>query len=589
MTASAWTFEATLASCQRTGEKNIVSHSNLNNGIITQQAAWVLAVLVVMAPPLVVAAGKQNASPPPKAAPAKPAPARPVNTPANTPAPPRQVNNPAANGRAAPSPITMDNRQAPRTPTKPGPGAAANPISSGVKPQEPTPNHPVTTVLPGGAVHTRNPDGSTRTVVANKGMIIEHPRAGVPPRVVVNRPDGGQILSQGDHGYVQRPFAFRGQPFARRAMYEHGRVYNQYYAHYQFHGAYLDAYRPGHYYSDGFYRWAGRPWGAPIHYNWGWRSDPWAGYYGYYFAPAPVYAGPSLWLADYLIAASLQASYVAQTTGPAPGYTALTPGVQQQIANEVQRQLQVENAEAQANAHGQVPSGPTGVAALFNDNQPHVFVAGVDLSLQDQSGRPCQISQGDVLQVRSMPAPNIATVDAVVVASKGGPDCVAASSVSVSLTDLQEMQNHMREVSDEGFRELQAKQGQDGIPSAPPEATSAPVAGAFVDAAPAPDTNVAAAITAQNNDASQAEQGAVVAGLRQVNLTQSPAPAPAQSTDQAAGGASVTISRGQSMADVTGIVGQPDFIKNLGARQVYVYRSPPMQVTFVNGRVANIQ
>src|ERR1035438_5206734 len=95
-------------------------------------------------------------------------------------------------------------------------------------------------------------------------------------------------------------------------------------------------YFPSYYYGAAFYGWAYNPWVNPIAYGWGWGGNPWYGYYGAYFTPYPVYAAPSLWLTDYLIANSLQAAYQAQVnaaalSNPAP----LTPETKQLIADEV--------------------------------------------------------------------------------------------------------------------------------------------------------------------------------------------------------------------------------------------------------------
>jgi len=39
-------------------------------------------------------------------------------------------------------------------------------------------------------------------------------------------------------------------------------------------------------------------------------------------------------------------------------------------------------------------------------------------------------------------------------------DCQSGKAVQVALADLQEMQNHMREMLDKGLGELQTRQGQ---------------------------------------------------------------------------------------------------------------------------------
>ena len=102
------------------------------------------------------------------------------------------------------------------------------------------------------------------------------------------------------------------------------------------------------------------PFVAPVPYAWGWGiGTPWFGFYGGYFAPYPVYASPAFWLTDYLISQSLAAEYQAQmaaqaAANPPPprgvpqGQVALTPDVKQAIADEVRRQMALENAEAQS-------------------------------------------------------------------------------------------------------------------------------------------------------------------------------------------------------------------------------------------------
>ena len=151
----------------------------------------------------------------------------------------------------------------------------------------------------------------------------------------------------------------------------------------------------------------------------------------------------------------------------------------------------------------------------MSDGRPHVFVAGSDLDLVDASGRECMVTQGDVVQVQTPPAPDAVQANAIVLASKGGNECAPASTVTVALTDLQEMQNHMRETIDQGMADLQAKQGKGGLPAAPAADRGAPVDAGFAAGAPPPDSNAGAEITAQAGAADQAEKedaGAAVAG-----------------------------------------------------------------------------
>jgi hypothetical protein len=52
-------------------------------------------------------------------------------------------------------------------------------------------------------------------------------------------------------------------------------------------------------------------------------------------------------------------------------------------------------------------------------------------------------------------------------------------------------------------------------------------------------------------------------------------------------GTSKTIALGQTKDEVVGILGQPQKIANLGAKEIYYYAD--MKVTFVNGKVSNVE
>ena len=71
-------------------------------------------------------------------------------------------------------------------------------------------------------------------------------------------------------------------------------------------------------------------------------------------------------------------------------------------------------------------------------------------------------------------------------ASKGGKECAKGDTVSVTMADLQDMQNHMRETIDQGMGELQAKQGKGGLPALPPSANVPPAKTMLAMDAPPP-------------------------------------------------------------------------------------------------------
>jgi hypothetical protein len=402
-------------------------------------------------------------------------------------------------------------------------------------------------------------------------------------RVVVERPDHSRIFAErGGRGYVQHPYMFHGHEFAQRTYWDHGHAYARYYGRYPYHGVYLEVYAPVRFYPVGFYGYAYSPWVRPVPYGWGWGGSPWYGYYGGYFTPYPVYASPAFWLTDYLIATSLQAAYAAQmqananAAAAAAGAPPLSEDVKAQIADEVKYDVQQENLAAQANtSNPQAPPPDTGVAALMGDGRPHVFVAGSDLDLVDASGRECMVTQGDVVQVQTPPAPDAVQANAIVLASKGGNECAPAATVTVALTDLQEMQNHMRETIDQGMADLQAKQGKGGLPAAPAADRGPPVDAGFAAGAPPPDANAGAEITAQTGAADQAEKedaSAAVAGGAGGAGPAGPPP---------------TIALGQTTDQVVSAIGQPTRIVDLGAKKIYTY--PDMKITFMNGQVSDVQ
>ena len=403
-------------------------------------------------------------------------------------------------------------------------------------------------------------------------------------RVVVERPDHSRVFAErGGRGYVQHPYMFHGHEYAQRTYWDHGHAYARYYGRYPYHGVYLEVYAPVRFYPVGFYGYAYTPWATPVPYAWGWGGNPWYGYYGFYFNPYPVYAGPAFWLTDYLIATSLQAAYAAQAQANANAAAAaaasgpvLTADVKAQIADEVKYDVQQENLAAQANAaNAQAAPADTGVAALMSDGRPHVFVAGSDLDLVDASGRECMVTQGDVVQVQSAPAPDAVQANAIVLASKGGNECAAASTVTVALTDLQDMQNHMRETIDQGMAEMQAKGGKSGLPAVPAADRAPPVDAGFAAGAPPPDSNAQAEITAQAGAADAAEKedanAAVAAG----------------SAGEGPSGPPPTIALGQTTDQVTAAIGQPTRIVDLGAKKIYSY--PDMKIIFQNGKVSDVQ
>ena len=486
----------------------------------------------------------------------------------------------------------------------PGPGGGAAAHSSFAGHPAPANSHEMHAAN-GAAVRTRA-DGSRSDVHDPKrGMDIHHGLSG-NRRVAVERGDHSRIVSErGGRGYVQHPYNFHGHEYGHRTYYAHGRAYDRFYGRYGYHGHYYDVYAPRAFYPYGFYGYAYAPWAVPVPYVW--APAPWVAPYAAFYAPYPVYPAPAFWLADFVFAASLAAAYEAgHNAAAASAYlepdgaaypmlamfsasignflvspaeaaaapTALTPEVKQQVSDEIKQLVQQEGDEAKTGGqNAEADPGADSVMKLLGDNRPHVFVAGSDLDLVSASGNECAISQGDVLRVASPPVGDAETLSAAVLASKGGKECAANASVTIALSDLQDMHNHMRESIDDGLAELQKKQGTGGIPAAPAGAAGAPVAAAFAKDAPPPEANVAGEVAQQAKEADAAEQ----------DVAQEVAAAPA-------GGAAVgpvNISMGQSIDTVTAALGSPVRIIDLGPKKIYTYKD--MKITFVNGKVSDVQ
>jgi hypothetical protein len=405
--------------------------------------------------------------------------------------------------------------------------------------------------------------------------------------ISVERADHSRVFAErGRPGFVQRPYSFHGHDFARRTYFYHGREYSHFYHGYGYRGLYLNVYAPGFYYRPAFYGWAYNPWATPIAFGWGWGGNPWFGYYGYYFQPYPVYPSAAFWLTDYIISSDLQTAYAAhQDAGEVDGAPTsageppeLTPDVKQQIADEVRNQLALENQEAQQDTqHQDVDPASSGIARMLADGKPHVFVVGSALDVVDTSQTECALSDGDVLQLQTSPPADAVVANLVVLASKGGSECQKQDTVSVQLTDLQEMQNHMRENIDQGLQDLQAKQGTGGIPALPPSAQSQPAPAQYAAVAPPPDPNAGTEIQQQNQQADQAETE-VTQGTGAPASAAPVTPAPA---------APASVELGQTPDQVQAALGAPSRIANLGPKVIYYYNG--MKVVFVDGKVSDVQ
>ena len=341
--------------------------------------------------------------------------------------------------------------------------------------------------------------------IQSHGMVIN--RAGRGRTIYSERADHSRLVSMGrGRGYSERGYSRGGHEYRSRTYYYHGRAYARAYRGYYWHGYRYYRYAPAYWYSPGFYGWAYNPWARPVYYGWGWGGAPWYGYYGYYFAPYPVYPSAAFWVTDYLMAQSLQAAFEAGQDSARLGggefvlaadqSVALTPEVKKAISDEVAAIIAAEkNSAANPNAD----SGNGDVAPDALDPAHRVFVVATALSEDTADGTSCSLSPGDVI-TRVDDTPDADKNVKVSVTASQKDDCAKGTQVSVSIDDLQEMHNHLREQVDDGLSALSKNQGKGGLPSGPagnPQANP--------DGQAQPDPNVGNDLQQQQQSADQAE------------------------------------------------------------------------------------
>jgi hypothetical protein len=382
--------------------------------------------------------------------------------------------------------------------------------------------------------HTANFDshGRVTTIHTAHGATISHGPHG-ERRVV-----GERVNARGEHyhvvnygrgrGYVEHGYMRGGHPYYRRTYMYGGRRYAYAYRGYYWHGVAYYHWAPPYYYPPAYYGWAVAPWAAPVPYAWGWGAAPWYGFYGAYFAPAPVYPFAALWLADFVIAANLQASYEAAAAAdpnaanlpdyapfminsgasldglaafgggmefdPDAAAAAMPADVKQLVSDDIKAQIDEEKAAAAAPAGGdtaneQVP------AAL--DPKHTVFLVSTTIDVPN-NGDTCSLTAGDIVQRQENDPGDDKAVKVKVLSAKS-QDCTVGSFPRVQVNDLQDMHNDFREKISSGMDTL--AKGGNGLPKAP-DATHK----ANPDGQAQPDLNAGDDLNAQQADADAAEK-----------------------------------------------------------------------------------
>jgi hypothetical protein len=307
-------------------------------------------------------------------------------------------------------------------------------------------------------------------------------------RLVVSHGSDNTTVVATSHlsGYIQRTFQRENRTYIQRTVVLNSRIVTRTYVVYGYRGLALPHFVSPVFYSPVFYGWAFYPWPAPVPYTWGWFGEPW--YFGPhpYFVAYPIYASANFWLTDYYLGQTLSAAYHEQQDAladgdsyafdqddvnslQAPEATPITPELKAAIADEVREQIAAENTAAanpeKATSYGELPS-------ILNKGN-YVFVVADDLNVTTPEQQECALQAGDTLQLTTPASDSLSLVQLRVTSSKI-LDCPAGVQVLVSLQDLQDMQNNFRTQIASGLGTLQAKQGTDGLPSAPPETLSIP-------------------------------------------------------------------------------------------------------------------
>ena len=422
---------------------------------------------------------------------------------------------------------------------------ASSIAASGGRQYNVRPNGTLASVSMPGQTASYHPDGRLAALHTQNLDVIQGSRGA--RTVVLQRPDRSVVVSTGPHsGYVQRQVVFGGHPYFQRTVLVGGVQYQRVYAGYAFHGVTLQSYVPLYRYPAAFYGYVYYPWGPPVSYAWGWTTAPWYAAYSGYFAPAPAYAAPYDWLADYSLSQTLANAYAAgeaagatqqagqdslgdpgsQTysgqygaapapngsqsfadpnTAPAdaelaaPTDTPITQEIRQTLAQQVQQQVAFENAASTA-AQPEDASKLTDLPQVLLTN--HIFVVNSTLNAATPQEMTCNLSAGDTLQLAESPAADATAAD-VVVASSRRSDCPVGVHVALTLEVLSEMQNTFRANLDDGLAALHNQQGKGGLPPAPPSVIAAPPRP--VEYPPSNAENVAKAIAAANQQGTQAE------------------------------------------------------------------------------------
>lgn len=285
-----------------------------------------------------------------------------------------------------------------------------------------------------GTKETRHPDGS-RDFVDRSGVRIHY------------SPQGNSITKSWVSGSgrlrVERTRNYGGRSYNRTYTYHDYSYRGRHYYHYHY------DYTVYHYYYDPIYYpvyfgvWVDYP------YSWGWVRDPWYGYYGWYWHPYRYYRAPYYWMTDYVLADILAAEYAERRAEErAAARAAQQQAISDQIKEEVAQQVREEMAKYQAKQD----------VTLSDVLKPgHIFVVHQDLEAVDDAANAMTLGPGDLIRYMGMLKDEsgmdteAASMKVVTCKSQG---CTAGAMVTISLEDLQAMQNEFSERIEQGIQKM---------------------------------------------------------------------------------------------------------------------------------------
>jgi len=350
--------------------------------------------------------------------------------------------------------------------------------------------------------------------------------------IISRRADGSKVVSSGRHsGYVERRVVMNNRTYVQRTTVLNQRVYTGTFVVNGFGGV---GFVPPVFFAPGFYGWAYHPWAVPISFTWGWVGAPWYVGPNPYFVASPLYPSAAYLLTDYVIGETLATAYQMhndeaesddmsaddgtaldsaqddmsaegspeQQTLRADATTPITPEIKAEIAEQVKQEVANDNAEA-----GNPSQASFDVLPLALSTANHVFVVSSDLDVSTTDQQLCALQAGDMLQL-IIPAASDASLVELRVASSKRTDCPAGVRVSVSVPDLQEMQNSFQARIEAGLGKLRSNQGRAGLPSAPADAVAAAPRPSVTGLTPDSATDSATALDQQRDEADQVEKQA---------------------------------------------------------------------------------